>query len=379
MKRKNRLTAILAGAVMLCSAVPVTPANAFEWYWGTAASDAYSEMTVLDDHGMLRWIARKGADFRDYQVVTQHESRDIEVNANYPDENVVYAVTGTANRTIQHVERDLLWVIMPRTHTLRIVLCPDLDEREAQQQAEAIIRKYESDSLSGGNLTHTYFDRVFEVTDSGTDAPSEALADAMMLDLAKAGLISAFYAWGQTADYQYVEPDVLTFDAYRLDESDFTTQVLNFDLETVNAYLSEYAQGCTAEENADENGQMLVNGVVVPFRSYRITVREDMTYAEQFAIVADLYAEYGYAPRLMCPETASDDIAAGQNALTIKGDLNLDRRVTVADAVMLARLTAEDQAVSITDAGLANADIDRNGSTNAQDVTALLKAIAGIK
>ena len=52
---------------------------------------------------------------------------------------------------------------------------------------------------------------------------------------------------------------------------------------------------------------------------------------------------------------------------------------TVADAVMLARLTAEDQTVCITDAGLANADVDSDGNTTVLDVTALLREIAGIK
>jgi hypothetical protein len=378
MKKKMRLTALLAGAMITCNAIPTT-ANAFDWYWGTAANNAYSDMTVLDDRGMLKGFAMNGTEYRDYQVVTQHESRDIEVNASYADDDVIYVVTGTTDTITQHIERDLLWVIMPRKHTLRVVLRSDLDEAAAKQKAEAIIKKYEADLQNGENPVYSYFDRVFEIYYGGTDAPSEELAGAIMHDLAEAGFISEFYTWGQTADYKYIEPDVLTFDAYRLDESDYKTMIPNFNLTAVNEYFAANGLACAAEEIIDENGRMLVNGTVEPFKYYRIDVDEGMTLAEQFAVSAGLYANFGYMPRLSSPETVNSDIAKGQNALTVKGDLNLDCRTTVADAVMLARLTAEDQTVNITDAGLANADVDSDGNMTALDVTALLREIAGIK
>ena len=58
------------------------------------------------------------------------------------------------------------------------------------------------------------------------------------------------------------------------------------------------------------------------------------------------------------------------------GDVNCDSRTDVSDAVLLARfLTADTEAV-VTDAGVQNADVNRDGRQNADDLTLLLCALA---
>lgn len=58
------------------------------------------------------------------------------------------------------------------------------------------------------------------------------------------------------------------------------------------------------------------------------------------------------------------------------GDVNGDGSADVADAVLIARFVAEDAEVTITEKGLAAADIDGSGKVTQDDITMLLKRIA---
>jgi hypothetical protein len=61
------------------------------------------------------------------------------------------------------------------------------------------------------------------------------------------------------------------------------------------------------------------------------------------------------------------------------GDANTDGSVNVSDAVLIARVAAEDTTAKITDDGLANADVAGNGNgIDSEDVTLLLKFLAGL-
>ncbi|MBR3446599.1 MAG: dockerin type I repeat-containing protein [Oscillospiraceae bacterium] len=58
------------------------------------------------------------------------------------------------------------------------------------------------------------------------------------------------------------------------------------------------------------------------------------------------------------------------------GDVNGDGSADVADAVLIARFVAEDAEVTITEKGLAAADVDGSGTVTQDDITMLLKHIA---
>lgn len=62
----------------------------------------------------------------------------------------------------------------------------------------------------------------------------------------------------------------------------------------------------------------------------------------------------------------------------LPGDINEDGKVTVSDAILLARIVAEDQTVKVSDQGLKNADINGKDAITADDTTLLLKMIAGL-
>ena len=58
------------------------------------------------------------------------------------------------------------------------------------------------------------------------------------------------------------------------------------------------------------------------------------------------------------------------------GDLTLDGKTDVSDAVLLARFLAADANAKVSDQGLANADADGSGSITSEDLTKILFIIA---
>jgi hypothetical protein len=62
----------------------------------------------------------------------------------------------------------------------------------------------------------------------------------------------------------------------------------------------------------------------------------------------------------------------------LSGDVNCDGTVTVSDAILLARIVAEDTAAKVSDIGLLNAELDGVSGLSADDTVLLLKQIAGL-
>ena len=79
--------------------------------------------------------------------------------------------------------------------------------------------------------------------------------------------------------------------------------------------------------------------------------------------------------------TAAATTASNGGTVTVtkKGDVNCDGKVTVADAIMLARVVAEDKSVKVSDTGKANGEMDGVAGISSDDVTEILKVVAGIK
>jgi len=83
------------------------------------------------------------------------------------------------------------------------------------------------------------------------------------------------------------------------------------------------------------------------------------------------------------PETTASqsettaETSQNSSALTL-GDVNCDNQITVADAILLARIVAEDQSARITEQGLRNADMNQNGTPDSDDTVLVLKKLAGI-
>lgn len=63
----------------------------------------------------------------------------------------------------------------------------------------------------------------------------------------------------------------------------------------------------------------------------------------------------------------------------ILGDLNCDGVINIKDGVLLARLVGEDDTLELLESGMANADVNQDGTWTASDVVKLLRMIANLE
>ena len=224
MKKRMRLTAILAGAAILCGSISAAPVSAL-YCWGTADDNEFHDMTLLDDKGMLGGFPTGSligtAD--NYQVYTYHYENDHEIEV-YDDD------TGEMKKEMRHYEGNPIYVICPRENFIQFTMREEIDKADAENQMLEILQKYYPDIQdrvhnSGNYRIHsdepvneatfavngfTGNDNSYHVVDLSENAGSAEIADNIMHDLASAGLISKFYTWGQTANY--IEVSALTKD-----------------------------------------------------------------------------------------------------------------------------------------------------------------------
>lgn len=67
---------------------------------------------------------------------------------------------------------------------------------------------------------------------------------------------------------------------------------------------------------------------------------------------------------------------ADETTVPVYGDVNLDQKIDVSDAVLLARFAAEDRTASITADGRINADVNRDGDLTSDDTLQILEYIS---
>ena len=133
--------------------------------------------------------------------------------------------------------------------------------------------------------------------------------------------------------------------------------------------------------------------------SYRITAEllssTDMTECAltlYFKISEDARVGSVYSVKLMTDnlslsnssgETISYQYLDGYVSLSKKppldGDLNGDGKVTVSDAILLARIVAEDSTLTVTPVMMEAADYDRDGYITVEDTVKLLRVLVGLK
>lgn len=327
---------------------PPDPASV-PWYWGTAPNSTFSGMHQLDDKGMLQWVAGENSD---YQVYTFHI-----VNDHIQDTK--YLNTGEEYTVREHFEHDPLYVVMPQKNMLRFVLRSDRDLEEAAALADEIVRKYYP------QVQMAAFDLAYDLYNIGN--PDPETADALMHDLAKAGLIEEFYGFGQIAWYQEVWEMGVGYST----ELGLAPDPTAWDEKwhAVSDWLDENAPGytlaCTQLETWNDS----------EYYYFHVDAPEKASRAESFSIAASLYEQFSLRVEYVCPANANPPLY-GQNALLQKGDVNLDCEIGLSDAVLLAKAAAG-AGNGLTAAGRQNAELDGAEGISTGDLTALLRYLAG--
>ncbi len=398
MKKRIRIAAMLASALMLCgSAVPTALAadtssaeTSFSdlYEFGAVDEIAFRDMQKLDDKGMMsrfmagslskQWMLPADAP---YQIYTKH----IDENR----EQKILNDNGTFETRINHVLYDATYLVTSRPDHLRYILRKESDMEKADAIVAPILKKY-SDTAHAEFLGDGLTFEIYMPEQAG----SEQVADEIMSALNNAGLISAFYSWGETANYMALENGYLT--AYNPDSGIWASQEYDWDaieawvkaehpeckfVKTINAD-SELAQKLNlAYDSRLKRGDITDLSLKGDNTIYAVMPPDGTTFTEHFALAVELYEKFGlYGNICLTSKEDGGGSTVGRNALgdavTSTGDVNCDKIVDVSDAVLLARLIAEDSTVSISEDGLKNADANADGSISSDDTIMILKYIA---
>ena len=154
---------------------------------------------------------------------------------------------------------------------------------------------------------------------------------------------------------------------------DRNTAARGFICEFENTHCLEYPETLTLTNG--EQYQLETNGRSLQFKSSD----------PEFLVVnqTGLVTAIGEGEALLSIIDESNNILRIKVTVTapaarLAGDANCDGSISVSDAILLARVVAEDSTVRITQNGYNNADLDKDGSITQLDVAAILHKIAGM-
>ena len=365
----------LMAALLALACVPVTglTTNA-DWRWMYSSWDAFEGQTPIADHGMYSG-----------------------------DKNgMIFAVT----KKIEFMDRtkDFVYAAVPRMNSIRFVLREDLDLDEAIcQVAETLntifpgidegIQSYQENTdehkVFSSTCTGDFYgadqayltmidpdtqaytfsahyasrSRTLELQLSRTDL-TEFRADEleqaaklelrMLMALARKHLLSEYYGFGETAIYRNCS---MMGDAHTLYYYSDNT----IDFEEVQAYLEEHYSGCQFDEEP-------VNGLRA------LSTPGDYTFTDTMKTAVALYDQFNITPCVKPIEKpVSNSTATGHNALEQPGDTNLDCEVDILDVIAANKHILGVGTLDKT--GLKNADMNGNGTADAEDSLAILKKV----
>lgn len=361
MKKRMRMSALLAGAMMLCTVCPAVHAEEAPdlYYFGIRDSGTFQRMQPLDDKGLLQSWARHAnwnADAQTpYTFCAYHNG----------------ALTDPSDPEY-YIYGDMMYLAVPRQNTLCFTLRKDSDQQEAAQKCQEIAAQYFPDSEQGEAFG------TYEICAKNEAEKTDENAERLMHALADAHLIDAFYTWGETADYILIEHGFLT--VYALGSWRWAEK--EYDWAAIEAWVQEKHPECEFVSCTDKESALAKTLSLAYFselnkdQCYAVIPPEGTAFADHFALAMELYEQFDLDP-FMWPsplETGGSNMT-GKNALALAGDVNLDCAIDVSDAVLTARYLAEDKTVKIADQGLQNADADGNGSVTPDDITAVLEYI----
>lgn len=135
---------------------------------------------------------------------------------------------------------------------------------------------------------------------------------------------------------------------------------------TFSVYKKTFDEG--AEVTLGTNG---MNGAVV---NYTVFVKEAAAVTTTVTTVTT--TETTAAPAETTAVTVTAAVTTEDQTPILRGDVDCNQQRDVSDAVLLAKLIAEDASAAVTAQGMRNADCNANGSIEADDVITLLQFIS---
>jgi len=248
---------------------------------------------------------------------------------------------------------------------------------EKQNSIIKLVRELAADNLIDGIGMQSHLD-VRKGSDAFPSAQHYAMGMKNFVDVAKE----------LNLDLQVTELDA-TLDKSCLNEAGFETQAKYYsDIMDVIVKYKDYISAVVFWGTTDDQSWR-VEGLPLLFN-------EDYTAKPCFDSIID-GIEYVEPPVTTPKVTTTKAATTTTEAVTTKeaettscilttgygviryGDTDCNNMIDVSDAVLLARVITEDRNAVITDSGRKNADCDRNGTLDPDDITMILRHIAKLE
>ena len=339
-KMKRILAALLAAACLPVAGV--TARADVDWYWGIATNDQFDELVPINNYD---WDGGG-------MVFLQH-----------PDSDFPMLITAE-----------------PRENSIRFYLQNGADVDAVLDVMEKYFPDIRASFDAAGSEIHGlniyYSDQEYEFFMSKdacflelcTEVDNKAeLESGLLLDLASAHLITAFYGWSSTANYSagYIHRYTV-LDGYKKNSCDW---------DRLQTYLDEHHPGCQVEQyeyHSESEEQLYEEGTVL----YRIHTPDTMSFKDRFELACELYKTYGLRFEVTFMDSAGGGTLLGHNALENKGDVTLDLELDIMDVIAANKAILG--SYSLCDTARKNADISGDGTPDETDSLAILKEVVGI-
>ena len=300
-----------------------------------------------------------------------------------PDDKVMIG-----DRLIYHLKLEsdndgFVTLVTPYDDIITFTLRPDRDDNKSLRQTLDIILKYIPSAdfeLFRSHGAYTGNTLNYNLRVNNDSKGSAEISEALLHDLAAAGLICEYYTWEQAGYYQdaHYSFNLSAYTEYDLD----TNTGQERDLTPLCSFLAEHHPGWTIENEYWKLKDYNEEGVMYEYseRHCRLQCSREHTAEETIAVQADLYEAFPDAVSIWVqgPQDnySNGNIFIGENALATPCDVNLDCSVDVADAVLLARYINSDSEAAVCEQGIRNASADGSTQVTTDDITRILMKIA---
>lgn len=357
---KKLTAAILALTCLPVTGLTVSAESEALSYWGNTTWDAFENGEFYDDHGMFT----KPGEFlylgsRGMYVVTPLEDY-MRFDLREPvDEAEARRIGQEIARVLDPYYPGLLMSFGGGVDVSGSIgtFIPNSPEESDFVYLEGLWNR--SDGLFTGFRLHSY----------RTESNTPEMEAAVLLELARRHLISGFYGWGETANYEN-----LYFGATPLTE--YTVCVPLLEPDDVQAYLDETHPGYVFEEMGDRGSAIVTasDGTTqsVENKIYQVIPTEELDLKGKLDLMVELYDRFGLIMPMVTlhevPETA-----LGHNALERAGDVTLDCEVDIMDVIALNKQLLG--AATLCDTAAKNADVNASGTPDDTDSLSILKYV----
>ena len=364
---KKRIAAMLLALACL----PVTgmrvQAVDLPYVWGNTTWEPFAGMEPVNDRGFSRILA-KGEGFGDVPGLI------------YIDENSTY----------------YLYLVIPREHSISFTLRDSVDPDENAGEIAAILDRFfpgmlaayeadpknlkitDNDGNALVNVWHSFGNpNEFHVWVKDLPENAQEIESELLLALAGQHLISAYYGWGETADYMCggFDEALAYYNYYVVYDGNEPTRI-PVDIEAVQAYLDIQHPGYKVGKGKEGEIILREAGGLAYSGAFHIVPDKELSLREKAELAFELWEQFSLAPRVGLMESAASDPLTGRNAPESPGDVTLDCELSLLDAIALNKNLLGME--SLCDTALKNADADGNGTADASDSLAILRELVGL-